>query len=49
MEANVSGKREVVFEVVEFSRGPQDPKLLTPPANLKPMRVPKGMLPQFNK
>jgi hypothetical protein len=49
MEANINGKREVVFEVVEFSRGPQDPKLLTPPANLKPMRVPKGMLPQFNK
>jgi hypothetical protein len=49
LEANVSGKREVVFEVVEFSRGPQDPKLLAPPANLKPMRVPKGMLPQFNK
>jgi hypothetical protein len=49
MEANLSGKREVVFEVVEFSRGPQDPKQLTPPANLQPMRVPKGMLPQFNK
>ena len=49
MEANVNGKREVVFEVVEFSRGPQDPKLLTPPADLKPMRVPKGMLPQMGK
>jgi hypothetical protein len=38
-----------VFEVTEFSRGPQDPKLFVPPANLKPMRVPKGMMPQFGK
>jgi hypothetical protein len=49
MEATVNGKREVVFEVTEFSRGPQDPKLFVPPANLKPMRVPKGMMPQFGK
>jgi hypothetical protein len=49
MEANVNGKREVVFEVTEFTRGPQDPKLLAPPPNLKPMRVPKGMMPNFGK
>jgi hypothetical protein len=49
MEANVKGKREVVFEVTEFSRGPQDPKQFTPPSNLKPMRMPKGMMPQFAK
>jgi hypothetical protein len=49
MEATVNGKREVVFEVTELSRGPQDPKLLTPPANLKPMRIPKGMMPPMGK
>jgi hypothetical protein len=49
MEAKINGKREVVFEVVELNRRQQDPKLLTPPADLKPMRVPKGMLPQFRK
>jgi hypothetical protein len=49
MEANVNGKREVVFEVTEISRGPQDPKLLAPPPNLKPMRMPKGMMPNFGK
>jgi hypothetical protein len=49
MEANINGKREIVFEVTELVRGPQDVKLLTPPPNLKPMRLPKGMMPQFAK
>lgn len=49
MEATIDGKREVVLEVTELNRAPQDPKLLSPPANLKVMRMPKGMLPSFSK
>jgi hypothetical protein len=49
MEATINGKREVVFEVTELSRARQDPKLLTPPADLKPMRMPKGMMPPLGK
>jgi hypothetical protein len=45
MEATIDGKRQVVYEVTELSRGPQDPKLLTAPANLKPVRMPKGVIP----
>lgn len=49
MEATVDGKREVVLEVTELLRGPQDPKLFTLPSNLKVMRVPKGGMPPMGK
>jgi hypothetical protein len=49
MEATVNGKRQTVFEVTELSRGPQDPKLFSPPANAKPMQIPKGMMPPKGK
>ncbi|MEX0590344.1 MAG: hypothetical protein WD207_04590, partial [Xanthobacteraceae bacterium] len=49
MEATIDGKRQVVFEVTELSRAPQDPKLFSPSANLKPMRLPKGMMPPTGK
>ena len=45
MVGTVQGKRQTIFEVTELSRAPQDMKQLTPPANLKPMQVPKGMMP----
>jgi hypothetical protein len=45
MEATVDGKRQTVFQVTEISRAPQDAKLFTPPANVKPMPMPKGMMP----
>lgn len=47
MEATVEGKRETVFQVTEISRAAQDPKLMTPPKNVKPMALPKGMMPPF--
>jgi hypothetical protein len=49
MEATVDGKRQIVFEVTELSRAAQDPKLFSPPANVKPMQLPKGLLPQKGK
>ena len=44
-EATMEGKRQMVFEVTEITRGPQDPKAMIPPANLKKMQIPAGMLP----
>jgi hypothetical protein len=49
MEATIDGKRQVVLEVTELSRAPQDAKLLSPPANLKVMRMPKGMMPPLGR
>lgn len=46
MEATVNGKREVIFEVSELTRGPQDPALFIPPKNVQVMQIPKGMIPQ---
>jgi hypothetical protein len=46
MEATINGKREVIFEVSELTRGPQDPALLAPPKDVKVMQIPKGMIPQ---
>jgi hypothetical protein len=43
VEATIKGKQETVFEVTEIKRGPQDPKLLAPPANLQVMKLPKDM------
>lgn len=40
MVGNVEGKRQTIIEITEVSRAAQDPKLLTPPANLKPMQIP---------
>jgi hypothetical protein len=45
LEATIEGKREIVFEVTEITRGPQDVKSMIPPANLKKMQIPAGMLP----
>ena len=45
MEANLEGKRQTVLEITEVNRTPQDMKQLTPPANLKPMQIPGGMMP----
>jgi hypothetical protein len=45
MVGNLEGKRQTIFEVTELSRAPQDIKQLTPPAGLKPMQIPKGMMP----
>jgi hypothetical protein len=45
MVGNFEGKRQTIFEVTELSRAAQDMKLLTPPAGLKPMQIPKGMMP----
>ena len=45
MVGTLQGKRQTIFEVTELSRTPQDMKQLTPPANLKPMQIPKGMTP----
>jgi hypothetical protein len=45
MLGTAQGKRQTIFEVTELSRAPQDMKQLTPPANLKPMQIPKGMMP----
>ena len=45
LQATIDGKRETIFEVTEITRGPQDIKALTPPANLKPMEIPKGLIP----
>jgi hypothetical protein len=45
MVGNLEGKRQTIFEVTELSRAAQDMKLLTPPAGLKPMQIPKGMMP----
>lgn len=45
METVEGSWRETVFQVTELSRAPQDATLLTPPANLKPMQMPKGMMP----
>lgn len=45
MVGNVDGKRQTIIQISEISRAPQDPKLLTPPANLKPMQIP-GMPPR---
>jgi hypothetical protein len=45
MVGNFEGKRQTIFEVTELSRAPQDIKQLTPPAGLKPMQIPKGMMP----
>lgn len=44
-EATIEGKRQTVFEVTEITRGPQDPKAMIPPANLKKMQLPAGMVP----
>jgi hypothetical protein len=46
MEATINGKREVIFEVSELNRGPQDPKLFAPPKDVQVMQIPKGMIPQ---
>jgi hypothetical protein len=45
MVGNVQGKRQTILQITEVSRAPQDMKLLTPPANLKPMQIPAGMMP----
>lgn len=45
MVGNMEGKRQTIIEITEVSRAPQDPKLLTPPANLKRMQLPGGMMP----
>ena len=45
MTGNVEGKRQTIFEVTEIDRAPQDMKQLTPPAGLKPMQIPAGMMP----
>jgi hypothetical protein len=45
MVGNVQGKRQTILQITEISRAPQDMKLLTPPANLKPMQIPAGMMP----
>jgi hypothetical protein len=45
MVGNFEGKRQTIFEVTELSRAAQDMKLLTPPAGLKPMQIPQGMMP----
>lgn len=42
-KATVNGKPQVVFEVVELARGPQDPALFEVPKGVKVTRVPKGM------
>jgi hypothetical protein len=42
---NLDGKRQTMLQVTEISRTPQDMKQLTPPANLKPMQMPGGMMP----
>jgi hypothetical protein len=42
---NLDGKRQTMLQVSEISRTPQDMKQLTPPANLKPMQMPGGMMP----
>jgi hypothetical protein len=44
-EATIEGKRQILFEVTEITRGPQDAKSMIPPANLKKMQMPAGMLP----
>lgn len=41
--AVVKGKPQVVFEVVELTRGPQDPALFEVPKGVKVTRVPKSM------
>lgn len=41
--ATVRGKPQVVFEVTELSRGPQDPALFEVPKGVKVTRVPKSM------
>ena len=46
MVGNVDGKRQTIFEVTELERAPQDIKQLTPPPGLKPMQIPRGMMPQ---
>jgi hypothetical protein len=45
MVGNIEGKRQTIFEATEISRAAQDIKQLTPPAGLKPMQIPKGMMP----
>ncbi|MCC6947399.1 MAG: hypothetical protein IT539_06465 [Bradyrhizobiaceae bacterium] len=45
VEATVNGKRETIFQATEVSRAPIDAKLMTPPSNVKPMQLPKGMMP----
>jgi hypothetical protein len=46
MEATINGKREVIFEVSELNRGPQDPALFAPPKDVTVMQIPKGLIPQ---
>ncbi|MDF2994890.1 MAG: hypothetical protein K0R27_527 [Xanthobacteraceae bacterium] len=42
-KATVNGKPQVVFEVVELARGPQDPAQFEVPKGVKITKVPKGM------
>ena len=46
MSGVVDGKRQTIFEVTELERVPQDRKQLTPPAGLKPMKMPAGAMPR---
>ena len=46
MSGVVEGKRQTMFEVTELERAPQDRKQLTPPAGLKPMKMPAGAMPR---
>lgn len=41
--ATVNGKPQRVFEVIELTRGPQDPALFEVPKGVKVTKVPKGM------
>jgi hypothetical protein len=42
-KATVNGKEQVVFEVIELARGPQDPALFEVPKGVKITKVPRSM------
>ena len=43
-EAEIDGKKQVLYEVTSLTRGPQDPKLFQLPADVQVMKMPKGKL-----
>lgn len=43
-EMEINGKKQVMFEATQLTRGPQDPKLFQLPAGVQVIKVPKGKI-----
>lgn len=43
-EAEIKGKKQVIYEATQVTRGPQDPQLFELPKDVQVMKLPKGKL-----